>query len=117
VVLLGRYDAAGRLRHLGRSHQLTASQRRELAPLLTRSPQRRTGGIDHPWPQPLPATRSGQLERPQPLPYVQVEPAVVAEIRVDTAYEWHRWRHGVHYVRPRPDVSVYDVPLATDNEP
>ncbi|OON32048.1 hypothetical protein BSA16_07635 [Micromonospora sp. Rc5] len=30
---------------------------------------------------------------------------------MDTAYEHHRWRHCVRYARPRPDLSVYDVPL------
>jgi hypothetical protein len=42
---------------------------------------------------------------------VQVEPTVVAEIDVDTAFEHRRWRHRVWYVRPRLDLSVYDVPL------
>jgi len=28
-------------------------QQRKLALVLSRSPQRRHGGIDHPWPQPL----------------------------------------------------------------
>jgi hypothetical protein len=81
---------------------------------LSRSPQRRRGGIDHPWPQPLPASWSGQLGHRQPLPYIQVEPTAVAEIIVDTAYEHHRWRHGVTHVRHRPELSVYDVPLIVD---
>ncbi|WP_210868716.1 hypothetical protein [Micromonospora sp. D75] len=38
----------------------------------------------------------------------------MAEIQVDTAYEHHRWRHRVRYARPRPDLSVYDVPLILD---
>ncbi|MFC0526107.1 hypothetical protein [Phytohabitans kaempferiae] len=46
-------------------------RQRELAPLLTRSPQQRRGGIDHPWPQPLPPTWSGQFDRPEPLPYIR----------------------------------------------
>ncbi|MGW5668375.1 ATP-dependent DNA ligase, partial [Micromonospora sp. NPDC003776] len=68
-------------------------------------------GAAHPWPQPLPASWSGQLERPEPLPYAQVEPAVVAEIDADTAFEHQRWRHRVRYARARPDLSVHDVPL------
>jgi hypothetical protein len=47
TLLFGRYDRYGRLRFVGRSHQLTSLQRRELAPALTRSRQRRRGGIDH----------------------------------------------------------------------
>jgi hypothetical protein len=81
-----------------------------LAPLLTPAIQRRRGGVDHPWPQPLPAGWSGQFDA-QPLSYVQVQPTVVAEIEVDTAYAHHRWRHRVRYLRHRTDLSVYDVPL------
>ncbi|MET8837780.1 hypothetical protein ABZV78_28220 [Micromonospora sp. NPDC004540] len=71
--------------------------------------------IAHPWPQPLPASWSGQLDRPEPLRYHRVEPTVVAEIDVDTAYEHHRWRHRVRSLRPRVDLSVYDVPLLFDD--
>lgn len=117
TVLLGRLDTGARLRYTGRSHPLSTWQRRELAALLRRAPQHRRGGVDHPWPQPLPAVWSGQLDRPDPLPYVQVEPAVVAEISVDTAFEHRRWRHAVHYLRPRPDLSVYDVPPLTSDQP
>lgn len=48
---------------------------------------------------------------PQPLPYQQVTPAIVAEIDVDTAFERQRWRHLVRYQRFRADMSIYDVPL------
>lgn len=108
TLLLGRYDDIGRLRYTGRSHPLTAAQQRELAPLLTPTPG---PGADHPWPQPLPAAWSGQLPRPEPLPYQQVAPTVVAEISADNAFEHHRWRHRVHHVRARADLSVNDVPL------
>jgi hypothetical protein len=74
TVLLGRFDAAGRLRHIGRSHPLSANQQRELGPVLSRSPQRRRGGIDHPWPQPLPTGWSGHFQKAEPLAYIQVEP-------------------------------------------
>jgi ATP-dependent DNA ligase len=118
TVQVGRFDAGGRLRYMGRSGTLTPWQRRELAPLLTRpTQQRRGGGINHPWPQPLPGSWSGQFDRPRDVPYIQTEATVVAEIEVDTAYERHRWRHGVHYVAPRRDISVYDVPLTTEAEP
>ncbi|MDO3702082.1 ATP-dependent DNA ligase [Micromonospora sp. C28SCA-DRY-2] len=113
--LVGRLDRRGRLRYTGRTHPLGEGQRRELSALLTPPRARRPGGpVTHPWPQPLPAAWSGQLDRPEPLRYTQVEPIVVAEIEVDTAYEHHRWRHGVRYLRPRLDLSAHDVPLLLD---
>ncbi|MEV1287848.1 ATP-dependent DNA ligase [Micromonospora sp. NPDC049679] len=107
TLLLGRYDAQGRLRYTGRSHPLRAAQRRELIPLLLPGAAQTTG---HPWPQPLPAAWSGQLPHPEPLPYHQVPPVLVAEISVDTAFEQHRWRHRVHHLRIRMDLGVDDVP-------
>jgi hypothetical protein len=83
----------------------------ELAPALARPPQRRRGGIDHPWPQPLPGGWSGHFQRPEPLPYVHVKPTVVVDVEVDMATDRHRWRHLVHYRRIRVDLSPYDVPL------
>lgn len=118
TLLIGRYDRRGRLRYTGRTHPLRAPQRRELAALLSplRPAEHRGAPVAHPWPQPLPASWSGQLDRPEPLRYHQVEPTVVAEIEVDTAYEHHRWRHRVRYLRPRLDRSVYDVPLLLDDD-
>ncbi|WP_091561718.1 ATP-dependent DNA ligase [Micromonospora pattaloongensis] len=107
TLLLGRYDAAGRLRYAGRSHPLGAGQRRDLAPLLERMGP---PPADHPWPQPLPAAWSGQLPRPEPLPYHPVTPTLVAEISVDTAFEQHRWRHRVHHLRVRLDLGAHEVP-------
>ncbi|MEJ3750589.1 ATP-dependent DNA ligase [Actinomycetes bacterium KLBMP 9797] len=117
TLLLGRFDAHGRLRFVGRSHPLATDQQRELASVLSRAWQRRRGGIDHPWPQPLPAGWSGHFQKPQPLPYVQVEPTVVVEVRADTAMDRHRWRHPVHYLRPLAGLSVYDVPLIAPDDP
>ena len=78
--------------------------------------QHRLAAAVHPRPEPLPASWSGQLERPEPLRYVQVDPTVVAEIDADIAFEHGRWRHGVRYARARPDMSVYDVPLLLGEE-
>ena len=114
TLLLGRFDAAGRLRHIGRSAPLSAAQQGELALVLSRAPQRRRGGIDHPWPQPLPAGWSGHFRKAEPLPYVQVEPTAVAEVDTDAALDRHRWRHTVRYLRLRLDLSIYDVPLLLD---
>ncbi|MFF0371198.1 hypothetical protein [Micromonospora sp. NPDC005087] len=109
ILLLGRLDEHGRLRYTGRTHTLRPAQRAELVNLLNPYPAA-PGGPAHPWPQPLPASWTGQLDRPQPLPYTPVAPAVVAEIDVDTAYEHHRWRHLVRYRRPRLDLAISDVP-------
>ncbi|WP_238452940.1 ATP-dependent DNA ligase [Micromonospora sp. ATA51] len=111
TALLGRFDRRGGLRYTGRTHPLATPQRLELASLLSPPRPIDRGVAIHSWPDPLPAAWSGQFERPEPLRYAQVEPTVVAEIQVDTAYEHHRWRHRVRYARPRPDLSVYDVPL------
>ncbi|GGJ89709.1 ATP-dependent DNA ligase [Pilimelia anulata] len=116
ALLLGRHDADGRLHYVGRTGPLTDAHRGELRAVLTRAGPARGGGTDHPWPQPLPATWTGQLDRAQPLTYVQVQPTVVAEVAVDAAYEHRRWRHIARYVRCRFDLSVYDTPLLTSGE-
>jgi hypothetical protein len=51
--------------HARDTNNLSAVQRRELGPLLTRSPRRRRGGIDYRSPQRLPPSWSAQLERPE----------------------------------------------------
>ncbi|OKI40591.1 ATP-dependent DNA ligase [Micromonospora sp. CB01531] len=116
ALLLGRFDRRGRLRYTGRSHPLTTDQRAALAEQLSLPRMPRRGAVAHPWPNPLPASWSGQLDRPEPLPYVQVDPTVVAEIDADVAFEHGRWRHRVRYARARPDLSVYDVPLLLGEE-
>ncbi|MER7455643.1 hypothetical protein [Micromonospora sp. NPDC126480] len=75
TALLGRFDRRGTLRYSGRTHPLNPQLRAELAAML--SPVQvlpRRGALVHPWPQPLPASWSGQLDRPEPLPYTQVDP-------------------------------------------
>ncbi|SIM87526.1 hypothetical protein [Micromonospora cremea] len=62
-------------------------QRRELAPLLSPPRLPRHGIVVHPWPQPLPASWIGQLDRPEPQRYTHVQSTVVAQIEVDTAFE------------------------------
>jgi hypothetical protein len=117
ALLLGRLDQQDRLRYVGRTHPLTPAQRAELAGALTPAVARRRGGVDHPWPRPLPASWTGQLGATGPLDYRQVQPAVVAEVRIDTAYEHGWWRHMAHHVRIRTDMSIYEVPLVdTDGE-
>ncbi|WP_207915387.1 hypothetical protein [Micromonospora sp. 15K316] len=117
TLLLGRYDRRGRLRYTGRTHPLGAQQRAELGGMLSPlRPSNRRGGTVCPWPETLPASWSGQLDRPEPLPYVQVELVVVVEIEADVAFDHQRLRHRVRYIRARPDVSTYDVPLLLGEE-
>jgi hypothetical protein len=68
------------------------------------------------WSYGHPASWSGPLDLSEPLRYVQVEPTVVAEVEVDSAFEHRRWHHWVWYVRPRLDLSVDDVPLLLGDE-
>lgn len=68
VLLLGRFDDAGRLRYVAQTRSLAAAQRRELAAVL--APLAHHGStVGHPWPQPLPASWKGQLDDRQPQPY------------------------------------------------
>lgn len=101
-LLLGRLDAGGRLRYVGRTHRLGAQQRTALDGVLR--PVAR--GV---WPQPLPASWAGDLTERRPLPYLPVEPLIAVE--VDVAYEHGRWRHPLRYVRTRPDLDPAVLPL------
>jgi ATP-dependent DNA ligase len=81
TLLLGRFDANGRLREVGRTGTLTAAQRREVSAAIEL-------GNDH-----------------------SVLPTLVVEVEVDPSLEGNRWRHAARYLRLRRDLSVYDVPL------
>lgn len=112
TLLLGRRDAGGVLRFVGRTRPLTVTQRAEVRGQLHRPGSGRQSAPQHPWPRPLPAGWIGQFGSPEPLAYQQVEPEVVAEVQVDAAYEAGRWRHQAKFLRVRTDMSIYDVPLA-----
>ena len=112
--MLGRFDSAGRLRYTGRTSVLNGRQAEELSSALETAPQASDGRVAHPWPQPLPASWTGQFDMPQAVPYHQVQPTVVAEISVDTAFEYQRWRHTVRYECFRPELSIQDVPVLRD---
>jgi hypothetical protein len=54
---------------------------------------------------PLPATWSLTFGDRQPLPYIQVQPTLVAEVEIDTATgPAGRPRHLAHHVRVRADL-------------
>ena len=45
-----------------------------------------------------------------------MQPTVVAEIEVDTAYEHHRWRHRVRYVRYRAELHPMQLPIISADD-
>lgn len=107
---MGRLDGRGRLRYVARTVSLGMSRRQEVSRLLTAE----TG--DHPWPCPLPATWIGQLDQRDPMPYVPVQPLLVAEIVVDRAYEHGRFRHPVRLLRLRPELHPDQLPRQSLDE-
>jgi ATP-dependent DNA ligase len=102
-LIIGRTDTAGRLRIAGRALPLPAAARVELAALLT------DADPDHPWPPTVPGSRLGQLASGKRIPYTQVQPRLVVELEVDTAYEQHRWRHPAQFIRVRADLRPTDL--------
>ncbi len=105
-MLLGRLDASGRLRYVGRTGVLTVVQRREVATFVAPSTR-----AHHPWPQPLPAPWFGQFHRTDAVQYVQVQPVLASEIGVDAAFVTGRRRPQVRHLRLRTDLTPADVPL------
>ncbi|MEU2047711.1 ATP-dependent DNA ligase [Streptomyces albidoflavus] len=102
TLLLGRYDAAGRLRMVARTKPLSATVRRELGELLT------PAGPDHPWTG---VQFSSAWGARTPLVHAPVEPAFVAEFAGDTSVDdAGRYRHPVDYVRLRDDLTPDTAP-------
>ncbi|MEV6809687.1 ATP-dependent DNA ligase [Streptomyces sp. NPDC051132] len=96
MLLLGRRDAAGRLRMVARTTPLRAADRREIAQRVT------PGGPDHPWHGlRLSAGWSVRGE----LDYHPVLPELAVEFIADTAIEGGRYRHPVRYLRIRDDLT------------
>lgn len=108
-LLLGRYDAHGRLRVVGRTTKLNTAASEEITPLL------RPAGTDHPWPQPLPPGWAGSpYAMREPIAYLRAEPDLVVEVLADVAVDHGRWRHGVRYIRSRAELHPTQLPLAED---
>ncbi|MFG2775316.1 hypothetical protein [Streptomyces sp. NPDC048350] len=91
ILILGRYDTAGRLRAVGRTTPLKPEPARQLADHLT------PAGPEHPWSR-------GTLDP------ILVIPDRVAEISADTAIDRGTWRHPLRFVGLRLDVAVADMP-------
>jgi hypothetical protein len=116
-LLLGRFDIDGRLRLVGHTTHLSRPVAAEIAPLL-HAPGVGRQKPTHPWPNPLPAGWLGRWGgRNDSLPYRQVEPDLVIEVEVDTAFELGRFRHPCKALRARLDMRPYDVPPFRWDEP
>lgn len=101
-LVLGRYDPGGELVVVGGTGDLKPAQVRMLDGLLTEPSD------GHPWPTALPAGRMGHFGGGR-VPVTLVEPLVV-EVAADQSFEHDKWRHIVRFVRPRPDLTVDEVP-------
>jgi ATP-dependent DNA ligase len=103
ALIVGCPDDGGRLRLSGCTTPLPPQARSELAGVL------QSAGRSHPWPATIPSNRFAH--RPsQPVTYTRVQPWVVVELDVDTAFEQHRWRHPCRFVRVRSDLRAGDLP-------
>ncbi|MFD9303200.1 ATP-dependent DNA ligase [Streptomyces sp. NPDC060048] len=102
VLVLGRHDATGRLRPIGRTVPLRPDAARRLAEYLT------LAGPGHPWTG---ATFSSAWGTRDVLDTTLVEPDLVGEISADTSIDRGGvYRHPIRYVRLRLDATVDDVP-------
>ncbi|MEV0073752.1 MULTISPECIES: ATP-dependent DNA ligase [unclassified Amycolatopsis] len=107
-LLLGLFDDAGALHHVGVASSFTAKRRRELVDEL--APLRENALEGHPWRtwaeyEPEPGRRPGANSRWAPqkdLSWEAVRPEWVAEVRYEHL-QGGRFRHGGRLVRFRPD--------------
>ena len=120
-LLLGLFDAAGRLHHVGITASFTMARRRELAAEL--APLRRNALAGHPWAEAAGAAPGGtpaDAAAPQRLPgatsrwsagkdlsWVPLRPERVCEVRYDHL-QGDRFRHATTFLRWRPDKSPRD---------
>ncbi len=106
-LLLGLYDEAGELRHVGVSASFTAARRKQLIEEL--APYRMDSLDGHPWAAwaaPAEGARMpGAVSRwsaGKTLQWEPLRPELVAEVAYD-AMEGDRFRHTARFVRWRPD--------------
>ena len=102
VVIAGLYNAEAELVVVGRTVPLKPEQS-QLAAVLTRA------ASDHPWPDEITSYPWGGPDSKKPL--TKVEPILVAEVTADAATQAGRARHGMRYVRLRPDLRPEDLPM------
>jgi len=117
-LLLGLYDDAGALQHVGVCASFTAAKRRELVGFL--EPYRENALANHPWKgwaeameaagQRMPGAKS-RWSRDKDLSWLPLRPELVVEV----AYEHMqgtRFRHLAHFRRWRKDKSPRDCSYA-----
>lgn len=105
TLLLGRWDAKGRLRFIARTAPLSAAARRELGALLY------PGDEDHPWQGRRFSAGWGTRDTIEHRP---VAPDTVIEFAGDTAVDDGRYRHPVRYLRVRDDIGPDQMPPPGD---
>jgi ATP-dependent DNA ligase len=103
VVIAGLYTADAELVVVGRTVALKPEQAAQLGAVLAPA---RPG---HPWPDEITSYRWGGPDSKKPL--IKVEPTVVAEVTADAATQAGQARHGMRYVRIRPDLRPDDLPV------
>ncbi|MFI5987794.1 ATP-dependent DNA ligase [Streptomyces sp. NPDC051555] len=102
LLVLGRYDNAGRLRSVGRTVPLRPEQSRQVAEHLT------AADPGHPWTGVRFTATWGSHDV---LDTVLVRPGLVAEVSADRAVDRGGvFRHPLRFQRLRSDVTVEDVP-------
>ncbi|MER5264335.1 ATP-dependent DNA ligase [Actinosynnema sp. NPDC002837] len=104
-LLLGLFDDAGSLHHVGVASSFTAARRREL--LAELAPYREDALADHPWAEwaAIDAATPGAQSRWNPtktLTWEPLRPELVAEVRYEHL-QARRFRHTSRLVRFRPD--------------
>jgi len=119
-LLLGLYDDAGALQHVGVASSFTAAKRRELVELL--APYRENALADHPWQawggsadtdaaaQRKPGAKS-RWSAGKSLAWEPLRPELVVEVAYDHM-EGDRFRHIAQFRRWRPDKPPRDCTYA-----
>jgi ATP-dependent DNA ligase len=119
-LLLGLYDDAGSLQHVGVASSFTAEKRRELVAFL--APYRERALADHPW-QGWAASADAQASGPRmpgaksrwsrgkSLAWEPLRPELVVEVAYDHM-EGRRFRHIAHFRRWRTDKRPQDCTYA-----
>jgi ATP-dependent DNA ligase len=121
-LLLGLYDDAGALQHVGVAASFTDAKRRELAAKL--APLRENALADHPWrewggaggeasangAQRMPGAQS-RWSAGKDLSWEPLRPELVVEVAYDHM-QGRRFRHTAHFRRWRPDKPPRDCTYA-----
>ncbi len=119
-LLLGLYDDAGKLHHVGVSASFTDAKRRELVETL--APYRKDALVDHPWRewagmdhdegggQRMPGGKS-RWSQGKDLSWEPLRPELVIEVSYDHM-QGSRFRHTAHFRRWRKDKRPRDCTFA-----